>query len=269
MTLIIQFFKERKLGHFFFALGLTAYSWIIASFIPTLGKNIALYMELLKNYPEELMVLLAGAPADPSVFTTEGFIIFEIFALWLPIILFIYAISYGSSIISKEVENGTIENLLSQPVRRSRLVFERALSLLIGILFLIVVTLATLYIFCDLYGASLKLKGLLFMGIHLYTFIAFFGMLHLFLTAVLLERGIPVAVSITFFIASHLLNSLGQTSEKLKDFHFLSVFKYYKTFEPFVDLKFPLKETLGFAIALILLMFLSIIVFNKKDISIA
>lgn len=269
MTFVYHFFKERKLSHLFFSIGLATYSWAVASFIPSMKESTKLYLEILKAYPKELITFLSGTSFDPKLFTVEGYLVLEIFGLWLPVIIYIYAISFASSIISKDVETGTIENILSQPVSRSRVVLERALALLAGILFLTFVALLTLYLFCEAYGVSLKIKGVTFIGIHMFAFIAFLAMLHLLLTSIFLERGLPIAISVTFFIASHLLNSFAYTSDFLKDIRFISVFKYYKPIEAFVDLKFPVAETLGFAAGAAGFLILSVLIFKKKDISIA
>jgi ABC-2 type transport system permease protein len=85
--------------------------------------------EGLESYIEELPDALSAAMGGDVGFTTiEGFLIIEIYRMTWMLILGSYFAYASASLVASEVERGSIELTLMNPVRRRRVVFEKFLS---------------------------------------------------------------------------------------------------------------------------------------------
>lgn len=270
MPLFLQFFKDRKSGHFFFSLGLILYGLMLAASMPAVLENKEMFEKLLSAYPEKVLTFLAGSGIDFStLLTKEGYLTMEFFALWFPIILFAYIISYTVSVISKDYESGTIEPLLAQPVTRTRIIVERFLAVTIGLFSLSFITVFSLWILLKLYDQALAFTGLLAVGIHAFCFVLVFGAINLFFTSVFLEKGKALGISIGIFVLMHVANALSDSVEFLDKIKFLSLFNYYKIYQALLLDPFPLKETLLFVGIVVVLFVSSIFIFKGKDIAVS
>jgi ABC-2 type transport system permease protein len=85
--------------------------------------------EGLESYVEELPDALSAAMGGDVAFTTiEGFLIIEIYRMTWMLILGAYFAYSSASLVAGEVERGSIELTLMNPVRRRRVVVEKFLS---------------------------------------------------------------------------------------------------------------------------------------------
>lgn len=266
LNLISRGLKERWLSGSIFALSLVLYVWMLISFLPIISKSIQI-QKLLAEYPKAIMNLLAGA-ADVNFFTPEGFFSLEFLALWLPIIVYGFAVTFATAIVAKEIDDGTMDLLLAQPISRTTLVLSRFLVLILYLLALTVVTLGSMRLLAPFYDATFKTSGLLVTSLLFLLFMLAISSCTLFFSVVLKERGRAIITSVSIFIASHLLNALAEFNDTLKELRFLSIFRYYNPYKalstgemPWRDLGIFLGITLVFLIA-------SLLIFRRKDISV-
>lgn len=263
-NLILQSLKERKISATVFSLSLVLYVWLLASLLPFM-KDLEI-SGLFEKYPKAVLNLLAGA-ANVDFFSPEGFFTVEFLALWLPVIVFGFTVAFATAIVAKEVDDGTMDLLLAQPVRRSTLITSRYLALIIFLLIYSAVTMGSHYLFAQAYDFSFKTKGLLATGVHFFLFMLAISTLSLLFSLILKERGQAIIFSVAFLIASHLLNALAEFSETLKDLRFLSIFKYYQPYETLTKGTYPVKASAIFLGITAISLILSLLIFQKKDIS--
>lgn len=270
MPLLVRFFKDRLRGHFFFALGLVFYAWIVAAFMPVVVRETGAYEELLEQYPEQLITLLTGSVGSPEAwFTPEGFVSIEFLALWFPVIMLGYIAGYGTALVAKEVENGTIESLLALPVSRTRLLLERVLALVIGIAALTTTTLASLYALSLTYGFKLSTLGTAAATVHVFGFILVFAALVVLLSVIFLDRGKPIGITIGYFVLAHLINALATNSETLRDIQFLSLFKYYDVYTALADARLDFWHNALFFGLSVAFFAAAVFIFKRRDILIS
>jgi ABC-2 type transport system permease protein len=87
----------------------------------------------------ELQAFMSALPkpilavvGDPSRMTgLEGLLQVKLFDM-LPLLLAVFAVTQGASAIAGEEERGTLDLLLSQPVRRWRVLAEKLLAMIVG-----------------------------------------------------------------------------------------------------------------------------------------
>lgn len=267
MVLFRRFFRERSRGHLFFALGLFLYAWMVAAFMPGILRDVSEYSRLLARCPRELLTLLAGSVGDlDAMFTPEGFICLEFFALWLPVILLGYGVGYGASLVAREVETGTIETLLSLPVSRTRLLAARIAALVAGLALLTAFTLAATHALAGAYGFDLDPAGTALAAVHIFGFVLAFVAFAVALSVALLDRGKAVGVTVGYFVFAHLVNALSTYSDAIRRIQFLSLFRYYDPYGALANAELNVYHTLltyGLSAAFILA---AVFIFGRRDI---
>ncbi len=135
-----------------------------------------------------------------------------------------FAALIGSSILSKEEQNGTAEFLLTHPVSRTRVVTEKLAALLLQIVVLnLIVFLTALFSICAI-GEAIPWKELLLM--HAACFLAqvelaavCFG-----ISSFLRRGGFGIGLGTTTVL--YFLNLIANMSEKLNFFKYITPFGY-------------------------------------------
>ena len=88
-------------------------------------------LEALVEQMPPVVQAMIGEEFDLS--TAAGYLDIRMFSTIAPIIFLVYAIGRGNAAIAGEESRGTMDLLLSNPVRRWRIVVENALAMLIGL----------------------------------------------------------------------------------------------------------------------------------------
>lgn len=134
-----------------FALGMVA---LYPSFSQS-GLNLDAYIE---SFPPQLKnVMLRGITSLTSI---EGFLVAEVYQwLWV-LLLGIYQAYSASSLITEEVEKGSIDLLLANPISRVNVVVQKFLSVIPSIVILNILTPVAIYFGVQGIGESIALESL-------------------------------------------------------------------------------------------------------------
>lgn len=119
-------FEARRRARRAVAVGVVMASMValVVSIYPSVQET-----EGLESYIEELPDALSAAMGGDVAFTTvEGFLIIEIYRMTWMLILGAYFAYSSAALIAGEVERGSIEMTLMNPMRRRRVVVEKFVS---------------------------------------------------------------------------------------------------------------------------------------------
>ncbi len=186
---------------------------------------------LSEQLPESLLAIAGGG--DMS--TAEGFFQVETFSLMAPIAIMIVTIVIGARALAGEEANKTIGLLLANPIKRSTVVLNQVIPM---VLYAVVVGLAT---FAGVaVGSIISGLGMSITGIAatsgLVTLLGLvFGALALLLSAGTGQTRIAVYGTIGVALASHLLNSFLPLSVRLAGYAKLTPNYYYLSSDPLIN----------------------------------
>jgi ABC-2 type transport system permease protein len=99
---------------------------------PTIKSSGAGVQQLLNTLPKGFRS--AFLPAGVSYLSPPGYLGTELFSIIVPALLLVMGVLAGSRALAGEEQNGTIDLLLSTPVRRTRLTIEKACGALVPLL---------------------------------------------------------------------------------------------------------------------------------------
>lgn len=213
--------------------------WQIVGFGVSFTAMAALIVYLWPSYrttvasiqlPEAVQALLGS---DLAYSTAAGFVSAEVFS-WIPILMIVYAIIQGTGAIAGEEGSGTIDLLMSQPVRRSSMVLQKTLAVCIGAAVIagfaflgFLLSIPFVDIDITLKGAALACANMLPMALLYYALSLWFG-------SVLPNRTYASGAAIALATAGYFLNVVASAVKSLSGIKYASPFYYYGAGAPLV-----------------------------------
>ncbi|MFM8305162.1 MAG: ABC transporter permease subunit [Actinomycetota bacterium] len=123
-------------------LGIGLYVALIVAVWPSI-RDSAQLSKAFADYPDALKQLFGGDTSF-DFGTSAGYLNAELFSLMYPLLLAVFAIAFGASTLAGEEERGVLDLVLAYPVRRQRLVTEKAAALVVALVGLGVASTATM-----------------------------------------------------------------------------------------------------------------------------
>jgi ABC-2 type transport system permease protein len=205
----------------------TGSSALLAALVVVLFPHIDTGEELealFEQLPDPIRAMI-GEQIDLS--TAAGYLDIRMFTTIAPIIFLVYAIWRGMTAIAGEEQRGTLDLLLSQPVKRWKIVVENALSMLFG-LALIGLTLWSGLIIgavsMDVEFSFARAGAATLMGVLLGMV---FGSMALTVGAQTGRPGQAIGIPVATAVGTYLLHSLAPLVDWLEPARVLSPFYFY------------------------------------------
>ena len=204
------------------AIAFTALIALYAVLWPSLRGN-SQWRQLFDTLPKGYRALFTvGGSIDLS--TPAGYLGVELMAFVGPALIAVYAIGVGTAGLAGDETLGTLEVVLSAPIRRSRVLIERSVALLAGLAVLAIVQALALLLFSAAFDMGLSPARIAAASTALAVFGLFTGAISL---AVGAATGRPVfarAAAALIAVAAYVVNALGQLTDTLRPAQPLSPF---------------------------------------------
>ena len=217
--------KDRRNVTLIYLVATVALIWLYVALYPSIKSQTANLESLLKTYPEGF---LKAFNVDIKSYTTiGGYLAAEQYSFMWPIILIFMLVGFSGTALASEVEKGTIEMLLSQPISRLKIFFGRylaGLGTLIAFIFFSVFSAAPIL---SAYHISYDFKIFTTMAILGFMFgLAVFS-LAMFFSSLSIERGRVYFLSGGILVLMYILNIVASLKESLSDLRYFSFFYYF------------------------------------------
>ncbi len=254
---------QRKWFFVWWAIAIASFISLNLAFYPTFKKQQAQLEQSLSQIPESAKALFSdtGEFASPT-----GFLSSQVLYFMLPMLLGIFAISLGSSLIAREEKEGTIELLLSRPISRGKLLLGKAvvgIVLLGGAGLVAVATTVVLAKLVDLPISSTNIS----LSVGVCTLLALsFGAIAYMLTAIGKMRGASIGIATLIALGGYIIASLISMASWLKWPSKLMPFYYYHPSE-ILEGKYNWNNLLFILGVIVLSSMVSYIAFRRRDIA--
>ena len=177
--------SEQKISLAIYTIGLGLYAWMMVAMFPSTTKGVDLD-QYWESFPEAMKQFFGGQ--ELSLATLEGFISIEYILVWQFIII-AFAIAFATRSIAKEIEDGTLELMLSYPISRFKFIFTKIATGVVVTFLLTAISSLVLYLTTFTIDYSIAFSKLVYVGIANFgLFFAFLGISFLFST-IFNERG--------------------------------------------------------------------------------
>jgi ABC-2 type transport system permease protein len=196
---------------------------LLTTFTMTLFPTFKDIGESFKDVPESLKAFLGDANTYRTI---EGFTDLQVFGQ-MHFMLIILGVILFTGILAGEENEGTLQTLLVQPVRRGRVFFEK----LFGAMTVLGVVCAALFVFAVIgalvVGERLPLDRLFYVVLGTWLITLVFSTLGFALGAVLGRRGIAGSLAGVLAFISLLINTLSESVSWLKNVDKFLPFHYF------------------------------------------
>lgn len=232
ITLTKKFYRDHWLGIILVTVGLLMLQSELIALFPTFQK---VADKISKQTPKEVLGIFGGTGIKLPFSTLEGFFNGEYLALSFLFIMAGYLIALITFEFTKEIENGTLENILSLPVSRISIAVAKYINITFLTLYFTAIGIGPFVLMAT--AKDYRFSGEAFLMVAILTFIFYWAIVSLTsaLSVLFNERNKPIFIILFILGYGFILKSLAQVSDKLRDFRWLSIFQYYDTVKALAD----------------------------------
>lgn len=267
ITIFLKAIKEKRITLLVYSLSSIAFVWMYVALFPSIRDSADQLMDLMKAYPESLLKAFGFEETAMMFSSVEGFISTEYFSFLWPIITIIFAISLAGNSLAGEIEKGTMETVLAQPVSRTSVFLGKYLAGLVMILVFTIVSIMSIPLTAKLYNISYVFKSyILISGIGFILAMAIYS-IAFFFSSVFSEKGKVYLLSGGLMVLMYVFNIVSALKENLEDLQYFSFFHYFNSMQILVNNKIENLAYFVFIGCIIIFSSLAFFRFIKRDIS--
>lgn len=214
-----------------------------------------------EQFPKEMITLFGGG----DISTPEGWYQIETFGMMAPIAVMVVAIAIGAGALAGEEQRRTMGLLLANPIRRSRVIIEKAWTMVLYAFLIGLVTFAGVALGSVLGNLGMD-TGNIAATCLLQTLVGLvFGALALALSAGTGRKKVAIFGAVGAGLSLHVLNGFAQLNDTMAALAKWSPFNYYLGSDPLnTGMDWGNAAVLaGLAVSLIAL---SVLLFQRRDI---
>lgn len=225
LAILKRSLKDRKTYLLWFIFSVVFLVWTYVAMYPSIREQSANFNKLLETYPDSFKKIFKIETMDFS--HLENFISIEQFSFTWPLLVIFIALSFGANSIAGEVEKGTIEVLLSQPISRAKIFIGKYLSGLIGTLSFVFVSIYAIIPIAKIYDIDYKLSNFNTTFIISALFALAIMSVAYMASAFSSDKGRVYFITAGLLVAMYVANIVSALKESLADLKYASFFYYF------------------------------------------
>jgi ABC-2 type transport system permease protein len=239
-----------------------AYVLLIAAIYPSIGK---VKTDYAKNIPKAFAKFFGVNSFNLTTF--NNYVTVQFLSLMWVILVAAFVISMARRMVAGELKDGTLEFLLSQPVRRWKLLSVQAVLLVVAIVGFVLVTVGSIVAFAAAFKVGTTYGGyVVFILPACALFIAIAGYSILFST-VFRDPGRAAMAAAGLTLVFYLMNFAASFWKSVEFMGWFSIFKYYQPIDAITKSSLPVRDVLvpvGFGLACFAA---ALFIFQRRDVA--
>lgn len=266
LTLITKTINKNIVALLIYTAISASFVWMYVAFYPSMAREGEKLKEAFKAYPQEIFQAF-DIEVETFVSSLEGFIAGEHFSIIWPAVLTVLIVAYASSAIAGEIEKGTIEFLLSQPISRLKIFLAKYLSGLLIIISFILLSNFSVVPFAIFHNVNYQLQNYLTISVIGFLFaFAIFGTC-MMISSFTSSKGIPAMITGSLLIIMYAINIFSAFQESLSKLKYASFFHYYDYKEAIVNNQIDTVNIVIFLLVGVITALIGAVIFIKRDIA--
>jgi ABC-2 type transport system permease protein len=220
--------RDQRRALLWWSVGFLFVVLMYAAFYPSIKANADQFNSYMKNLPEAVKNMIGGS----NIASPEGYLMSEIFSFMGPILLLVFAIGAGARSIAGEEESGTLDLLLSTPVRRRTIVRDKLLAMVIGTFALAAIAWLATAGAGPAFGLHVAIANLAAAFLNLFLLALAFGSIALAVGAATGSKSLAIGIAAGAALVTFLLKTFAAAVSWLEPYRVLSPFYYYTGHDP-------------------------------------
>jgi len=202
-----------------------------------------------------------------SLGTYEGFLNMELYQIFWILVLPVLIAYVAGSLISEEIESGTIDLLLSNPISRKRIVLEKFLGILPMILLVTFATMGSVYGMSLFIGEEISLTNLFLTHLWSVPYFLSIAGISLFVSTVVDKKMKSSIIGMAFVVAMYLIESVSQLTPDYDKMGVISIVNYFDPSDLLVNGEMSLVDPIILAIITLVSVSCAVFYFDRRDIT--
>jgi ABC-2 type transport system permease protein len=236
---------------------------LIVAFWPSIRGSSEI-SKAIENYPDVMKEFFGGAAAFDYT-RPGGFLNTQLFSLLLPLMISGFAIGYGASTIAREERGGQLDLLLALPIRRSRIVGEKAVAVAVCVAALTALSAAVIIAVGALVDLDISVANVVAACIGSGLVALLHGWFALAVGACTGNRAVAVGVSGAVLVAGYLVQVLGGLVDAVKPARVISPLYQANGTVP-IDTGFPVWHFGLLSVICVILAAAAVQLFQHRDV---
>jgi ABC-2 type transport system permease protein len=268
LGIFVRYLKDKKNTIIGYVVGAIAFLEMYVSIFPFIQKQQAQLEAVMKTYPPEFFKAFGATDTTTLLGKLEGYLSTEHYNSIGLLLLLILAVSLANAIAINDVDKGTIELTLAQPVSRTKIFLSRYLAGLVSLIAFVFVSNYSLLILVKFHNTSVGLKNLFMISVVMSLLgLAVFSIASLF-SVMFSQKGAATFLSSGILILMFVMNVLSSLKDSLKNLQYFSLFHYYNPTQVFANTQYVKYTFVLFPAVIIVFTVLAIVWFNQRDIAV-
>lgn len=248
-----------------------AFGFVVMYFYPSVREQGEAFLRYMESLPEQLLAAFGLAEqewrlgAGATALGLEAYLTSQYLVL-LPLLVGIYALFYGSGLVSREVERGTLELLLSFPLSRHRVVLTKFLVFALAAALLMAASVAGLLLGMPVVGERVDLTDLLLVHLVAYLLAVAIAAYSTLASCLYFSPHKALMVAGLFTAASYILYFMSPSLGSLEGLKRLSLFYYYQPLFILVRGEVNWAGVALYLAATAAALLAALVIFSRKDI---
>lgn len=261
-----QTVKDRKISLAVYSLAGLLFLWTFVAIFPSMHEYSETYEKVMESVPEAFFKILGIKTAGIATF--EQFLAMEHFSLVWPLMAIFMLLAIAGSGLAGEIEKGTAELVLAQPVSRLKMFWGKYAAGLFALAVFTVFSVFTVSPLAAIHGVSYNMAYFgLAAAISILFGWAIFSMGMLF-SAVFSETGKVYMICGGILFVMYVLHVISLMNENLEWLKYASFFHYYDYDAALSDGTLGIFNVLLFGGVIVICTALAAWWFNRRDIAV-
>lgn len=246
-------------------LGFAAMAFFSMSFVPLFDAFDLI--EFMEDMPPFLIGML-GIGDDLSVLGTPEGVIALVFFAKFTIFFAVYPVVLALRVTANEEKDGTLDVVLSLPIRRGQVIVEKSLAYILMIAVTLAMTFVGIVLGAALINVEANLNSLAIMTVSLLPMLVFIFMFVVLAGAFVQRYGVVIALAVLLVAGGYILQTVtSMVSADITDFIArFSVFTYYDV-EYMLSSGMPWTANIGLLVVSVLMGAAAIFGFQMRDVA--
>lgn len=234
---------------------------------PAIKKQSASFDQMIQSMPEAMFKAFGMDPTSFSFGSFQSYLSSEYMSFLWPLLAVTFTVSVANYIAVREADGGTIETLLSLPVRRTRVFLERyAAGLLMVVTFAAVSMLGALPL-AFMHGVDFEAKNFVVATVGSALFVVTVYTMATACSVFFTARSKATMTVSGVLVLMYVLNVVSGLNENLERLRYVSIFNYFNGAELLGRAVYPVHMFTVLGGATLILIAFSLWWFNRRDYS--
>lgn len=226
LTLGLKVLKMQASSLASYAFGSAFYAVLIVVLYKSfVEQHRSVFEQYVKVVPKELLQIFNVS--GTNLLTLGGFLGAEFLSFIWVIVIAIFVISFASSALARELEQGTLELMLAYPVSRLSFYLSKAAALLVGVAVIVGITILAIWLAALNQHLDLSAGAYAAISALMMSFAIGIAGYSLLFSALARERSQAAGLAAGLTVLFYAINFLSQVVTQLSGIRWVTVFHYF------------------------------------------